>query len=310
MNANGQRLLELCCQRKLCITNTFFEGKSQYKATWCHPRSKRWHQLDYIISRRESLKNVINSQSYHSAECDTDHALVRCKIRLQPQPFHHSKPASRPRIDCAKTTDTERRLLFTDLVENSLKDAQGPSGKEKWNTIREAIYTASVSAFGKRTKNSPDWFNDNLPKIEPLVEAKRKAFLAHKANPTPQSLQTLKTCRSSVQRAARQCANDYWLKLCDDIQCGADRGDIRAVYNGIKKAVGPVAKKTAPLKSLTGETICDRESQMKCWVEHFSELYSRETVVSEKRLEDTEIQPEMTELHAIPTADELSKAIL
>lgn len=51
MNENGQRLLELCSYYKLCITNTFFQTKPLHKVSWRHPRSKRWHQLDLIITR-------------------------------------------------------------------------------------------------------------------------------------------------------------------------------------------------------------------------------------------------------------------
>ena len=74
MNENGQRLLELCTYHDLCIAN--FRTKPQHKVSWRHPRSKHWHQLDLIILRRASLKNVLHTRSYHSADCNTDHSLV------------------------------------------------------------------------------------------------------------------------------------------------------------------------------------------------------------------------------------------
>ena len=48
MNENGQRLLELCCARNRCITNTYFNHKEKHRVSWMHPRSRRWHQLDLI----------------------------------------------------------------------------------------------------------------------------------------------------------------------------------------------------------------------------------------------------------------------
>ena len=56
------------------------------------------------------------------------------------------------------------------------------------------------------------------------------------------------------------------------------------MFDGIKKAIGPTVKKTAPLKSSTGKTMVDRNDQIVRWVEHYSELYSRETVVTEAAL--------------------------
>ena len=76
MNENGQRLLELCCHHSRCITNTFFATKPQHRVSWRHPRSKHWHQLDLILTRRNCLSSVQITRSYQSADCDTDHSLV------------------------------------------------------------------------------------------------------------------------------------------------------------------------------------------------------------------------------------------
>ena len=52
------------------------------------------------------------------------------------------------------------------------------------------------------------------------------------------------------------------------------------MYDGVKKALGPTHSKTAPLKSSNGEIITDKGQQMEGWVEHYSDLYSRENIVS------------------------------
>ena len=96
MNENGQRLLELCTYHDLCIANSYFRTKPQHKVSWRHPRSKHWHQLDLILFRRAALKNVLHTRSYHSADCNTDHSLVCCKIRLQPKRFHRTKKQGNP----------------------------------------------------------------------------------------------------------------------------------------------------------------------------------------------------------------------
>ena len=55
---------------------------------------------------------------------------------------------------------------------------------------------------------------------------------------------------------------------------------------GIEQVLGYSQKKTAPLKSATGEIIQDRAQQMESWVEHYSELYAREDMVSQEEGKD------------------------
>ena len=54
-NGNGQRLLQLCQEFGLMITNTYFRQKDKFKTTWKHPRSGNWQILDYVIVRRRDI---------------------------------------------------------------------------------------------------------------------------------------------------------------------------------------------------------------------------------------------------------------
>ena len=102
----------------------------------------------------------------------------------------------------------------------------------------------------------------------------------YKQSPNERNRQILRAARSKVQQTARRCANEYWTQLSQDIQRAAITGNIRGMYDGIKKAQGPIQSKTAPLKSSSGEIITDKGQQMERWVEHYSDLYSRENTVS------------------------------
>ena len=81
------------------------------------------------------------------------------------------------------------------------------------------------------------------------------------------------------------------------------------MYDGIKKAVGPGVKKPAPLKSLTGDILTNRNNEMERWAEHCVRLYSRETVVTDTALDGVGRLPVTGELDGRPTVEELSEAI-
>ena len=141
------------------------------------------------------------------------------------------------------------------------------------------------------------------------VEAKRRALAEDKAKPSAETKQALQAARSQVQQTARRCANKYWFQLSEEIQLASFTGNIRGIYEGIKKAFGPTQSKTAPLKSTTGEVITEKKKQMDRWVEHYSDLYSRENSVTTTALEAIGSLPIMEELDALPTVEELGKAI-
>ena len=75
-------------------------------------------------------------------------------------------------------------------------------------------------------------------------------------------------------------------------------------------AQGPTQSKTAPSNPLVREIIIsDKGQQMERWVEHYSDLYSRENTVSPAALEVIECLSTMDELDPEPSVEELSKAI-
>ncbi len=117
-NDNGQRLLETCSYHDLCVSTT----KPHHRVSWAwmHPRSKHWHQLDLIITRRTFFKNFLITRTYHSADCNTDHSLVCSILRLQPNNFHRTRQDAKPRVNVAMTTHVDRVIRFNTLLEASL----------------------------------------------------------------------------------------------------------------------------------------------------------------------------------------------
>ena len=99
------------------------------------------------------------------------------------------------------------------------------------------------------------------------------------------------------------------MNLCAKIQAAADTGNVKDMFDGIKKAIGPTQAKCAPLKTSTGEIITEKSKLMECWVEHYSELYGRASSISPSALNQIERLPTFYELDAIPTKEELSEAI-
>ncbi|XP_019616658.1 PREDICTED: craniofacial development protein 2-like [Branchiostoma belcheri] len=75
-NSNGSLLLELCTELDQAITNTFFAMPDKWYYSWMHPRSRTWHLLDYILVRRDDLRDVHSTRVMRGATCGTDHYMA------------------------------------------------------------------------------------------------------------------------------------------------------------------------------------------------------------------------------------------
>ncbi|PFX21557.1 hypothetical protein AWC38_SpisGene13952 [Stylophora pistillata] len=226
--------------------------KPQHKVSWRHLRSKHWHQLDLILVRRTTIKNVLHTRSYHSADCDTDHSLVCCKVRLHPERFHRGKKQGNPSIDVSKISQPDLVEQFAERFENQLGNSQlGDSATGKWTTLRDTMHRTALAIFRKNTSKSHDWFKAKSAEMTPIIEGKRAALMEYKRSPCEKNLQILRAARNKVKHTARRCANDYWTELSKTIQTAAITENIRGMYEGIKTAMGPTQNKTAPLRSTT-----------------------------------------------------------
>ena len=251
---------------------------------------------------------MLNTRSFHSADCNTDLALVGSK-KLLPKKIHHSKRKCRPCINAAYASVPSFTERYLNSLEQALHSTPGGGVATTWSHVRDSIYNAAMTTFGKQRKSSIYWFETRLSVMEPVIEAKHSALLNYQKNPNVSALSALRTARSTAQRTARKCANDYWQNLCGCIQMSSDTGDIRGMYEDINIAFGPTTKKTAPLKSKTGETITDPNKQMERWVEHYLELSPRENVFTETAINAAEPLPAMRELDELPSEKEFSDVI-
>ena len=164
-----------------------------------HPRSKHWHQLDLIITRRKHLHTVRSTRAFHSADSDADHSLVITKVTLRAKKLYHVRNHTKVRINAAATSIPEKAAKFQDLLNSKLRDCSDLEAKECWNQVRDTTLAAAIQGFGTTKVKSQDWFDANIVTLQPLIEAKRDLLLEHHKNPTLESLAILRLARSHQQ---------------------------------------------------------------------------------------------------------------
>jgi hypothetical protein len=309
-NENGQRLLEFCSRNQLCVTNTYFKGKLSRHVSWKHPRSGHWHQLDMILSRKNDLRETLHTRTFHSAECDTDHSLVMARIAFSQKKIHSSRPPGKKKVKVLNTRNDEMVNEFRELVKNVQSTwSENVHADDMWRSVKLLLTDIAGSVFGYQETKTQDWFAENLEQLKPLLDSKREAALKHRMNSAPETREKLKNATSTLQRSARRYANIYWTNLCSNIQKCADAGNFSGVYSGIKQVLGPVPKKTAPLKEADGTIITDSCRQLGRWVQHYTELYSNPIAIDSEALQHTPKLATWIELESPPSIEEFHKAV-
>ena len=238
-NNNALRLLEVCSEFSLCMTNTMFQLQNKFKTSWMHPRSKHWHLIDFVIVRRSDLRDVKITRSLRGADCWTDHRRIRSQLSM------HVRPASRMKQPCkrlntnALLTEEVRgnfqrtlNLQWEELSNPSEGPADATTLAAEWESITDMILSATMkSTLGVMRKRHQDWFDANRKEIHVILYEKNSAYKAHLQQPKSAAhYQRWIRIRSQVQHHLREMRNSWWMTKAHEIQEHANNSNIRAFY--------------------------------------------------------------------------------
>ena len=308
MNNNGLLLLQLCTQFDLAITNTFFRQNPVHKATWFHPRSKHGHMIDFIITRRRNLRDFCKVRVMRGANCDTDHMMVRAKLKMCIRKKVRSSGVKVPkRIDISKLSSPDAKASLTQAYNShDFTDCT-------WDEFKDTVYQKGVEVLGLRKTRRRDWFADNSLQINQLLEKKRAA-LVQKLNANPENEVSLTTAykdvRRHVQMRIRQIKNQWWTDLAAEIETARNNNDTRLVHSLIRQAYGPNSPTSVPMLSKDGLTTSKTsEDILLRWTEHFTDLFLNPSVVDFDALNSLPQHDLHPSLLREPTAEEIQACL-
>ena len=120
-------------------------------------------------------------------ECYTDHKLVSMKLRLKRSP--HAKGAKRAmnrRYDVegliartgtrSEETSVKDKYLQAVLEKASRDWHEGANVEDKWSAVRSRLVNAAEEMLGEAGRHQPDWFQESLSSLKPLLEVRNAAY--------------------------------------------------------------------------------------------------------------------------------------
>ena len=312
-NQNGLLLACLCSEMDLAITNTYFKQPDKHFFTWTHPRSKRPHLLDYVITRRKDLKDIKNTRAMRGPDCNTDHYLVKTTLNFSLKPIYSRTKAQRKRrLDTTQLYDINCQEELKSAITSALRETQNEndSSQGQWDTMSKAVFNAAAGVLGFAKRKNADWFNENNEEIKELIIERNAALKQKLSNPTPTNVSRLKSARATLQRKLREMENNWWLHKAEAMQREADANNSAGFFKALKEVYGPQAKMSNTLLADDGRTAITEPSKLVGrWQDYFHTLLNDVTDTEEGILDSIAPFPQQQELDQVPTMEELRLAI-
>jgi len=80
---NGEKLVQLAIAHNLETSSTKFQHRRIHKGTWKAPGQDICNQIDHVLISKRRASTITDVRTLRGPNCDSDHYLVRTKIRQE-----------------------------------------------------------------------------------------------------------------------------------------------------------------------------------------------------------------------------------
>ncbi len=186
INESREHLVNVCAERELFLTNTFFQHRLVHRYTWrrMDERDEQKSLIDYIAVDERIKKDVLDARVMRGLFDGPDHYAVVAKIQIRGRWEYSKKCKSKGRqvIASERLDRKEVREEFEKKVCEKLGEARTTVGEETnvndvFYVFKEVVMTVAQEVVcyricKGRTKGSAWWTEE----IKGAVEEKKKAY--------------------------------------------------------------------------------------------------------------------------------------
>jgi len=286
VNDAGKELLSFLSCHQATICNTYFKKKDAHKQTWQHPRSKKWHCIDFVVVDQQNRRYCTDVTVQRRAFCNTDHHLVCAKFCFEKT--YHRRTFRRgnhrvKRYDVSKLNHQDSSSVrYLETVVQRFNNSWSEDGtlEEKWQSVRDALTSAANDVLGFSSHRQADWFSDSLEHLQPLLMYRNEAYNNWINTGKYDDLIAFKKARGEARRAVKETKNRWFQEKAATVEQGQFGGKL--VWNCIRDMQrgrrGRVPSRVITIHDENNVPCVSTASQHQRWRHHFTKVLN---VVSE-----------------------------
>ena len=315
MNESGEALLSFCALNELVIMNTTFEKKDIHKYTWQHPGSKKWHCIDYVIMRQAQRKFCCDVTVLRSAECWTDHKLLRAQLRLRTPSTKVARVPSRKRFAVSALRSETTTARYKEAIREEIGDWRSEAtGLQKWEAIRDGLMNAAETTLGHQKRNQPDWFKENETILRKHIDKRNLLFSKWLRTQHQSDRQRYVAQRRLVASEVKRVKNEWFQEKAREVDNEMMKGIAgRGVWQGLRdiqrgrSGLQPVRPRA--IRNVDGQMCMGPEETLQRWRHHFGTVLNVTSSYTEDIIQAQHQYPIRHDMSEPPTEEEICEAM-
>ena len=171
---NGEKLVQLAIVHNLETSSTKFQHRRIHKGTWKVPGEEICNQKDYILINKRSASMITDVRTLRGPSCDSDHNLVRTKIRQRISKVNEGIYRRSTKWNVTKLQNPEIKNKYDKNIAQKLNEIYPSLDTElEWDNLKNIINHVTHYEVGTRinTKHA-GWFDEDCRKA---IKAKNEA---------------------------------------------------------------------------------------------------------------------------------------
>jgi len=291
-------LIELCGKHGLVIDGTVFPHKEWHKVIWISLDKDKQvgNQIDHICISRNWSKSLLDVWNKRGADIGSDHHMIMGILGIKALKIIR-KTINRRRYNLKKLEDMECQKTFkTKLREgaSTLRYEAHEGVEERWEKIKTTIQDICGNTLGRENNTRKEWISDSTWKmIERRKQTKGKICATYARTRKGKELEKEYVALSKeIKRSVRRDHRAYADGIANEAQVAANQGNIKGMFNAMRRLTNNVWPTTVPIRDKEGKSITSIEGQIHRWKEYLEKILTTSTT----RMEREELANLQTEL--------------